>query len=145
MKQKQQFSYMGTFRMIPNKKNAGYKTIQLIQTEIKKHTATTNPQLAIGPQKWVVFGPTGLFQKVRKAAIESTALRASIKIRNVSNQIHQKTCAQSSIGSFEIEEIIKSNLKKETHLTRERGGLGFESCRWNWSRDWLELVDGGPI
>lgn len=27
-----------------------------------KHTATTKPQLATGPQKWVVLGPTGLFK-----------------------------------------------------------------------------------
>ena len=29
------------------------------------HTAATNPQLATGPQKCVVFGPTGLFQNAR--------------------------------------------------------------------------------
>jgi hypothetical protein len=25
-----------------------------------QHTAITNPQLATGPQKWVVLGPVGL-------------------------------------------------------------------------------------
>jgi len=34
-----------------------------------KLTAATNPQLATGPQKWVVLGPTGLFQNALKAAI----------------------------------------------------------------------------
>lgn len=29
----------------------------------------TNPQLATGPQKWVVLGPTGLFKNVLKEAI----------------------------------------------------------------------------
>lgn len=34
-----------------------------------KHTAATNPQLAIGPQKCVVLGPTGLFKNARNEAM----------------------------------------------------------------------------
>ena len=36
---------------------------------VVKHTAATNPQLAPGPQKWVGFGPTGLFKNARNEAM----------------------------------------------------------------------------
>lgn len=61
-----------------------------IQTETKSHifihverlTAMTKPQLATGPQKWVVFGPTGLFKNALKDAMKEQATRLPWIVHN---------------------------------------------------------------
>lgn len=65
-----------------NKQKIQYLNLTKKPTESRsqEHTAATKPQLATGPQKWVVFGPTGLFKNARNEAMyDQTLLQIALK------------------------------------------------------------------
>lgn len=58
---------------------------------LDKCTAMINPQLPMGPQKWVVLGPTGLFKNALKLAIRDTLCGISCNLTQLFSIRSQNT------------------------------------------------------